>query len=183
MLFLLVGCSSLIVSSGRDYCKDPSDEPAFQMTKEFCQMSEKEIQLVNDEGKSVHVRARIADEPVERTAGYQKIGPRIIAQTFILFVFDQDMTGSFHMCNVVAPLDIAWIRSDGSILDVRLMEPGPVQPAVGCPKLYAPENRGAYRYALETRKDFFKENKISPCHETDAAQCKAHLALYSSKKN
>jgi len=124
-------------------------------------MSVKEIKLVNDDGKTVTVKARIADELAEQQAGYQSVGPEIIAKTQILFVFTQEISGPFHMCNVAAHLDIAWFKADGSIVDTKSMEPGPTQPAEGCPVLYQPESKGAYLYALEAHKDFFKENKIS----------------------
>lgn len=144
-----------------DYCKTNSTDAKFQVTPEFCHMSVKEIKLVNDDGKTVTVKARIADELAEQQAGYQNVGPEIIAKTQILFVFTQEISSPFHMCNVKAPLDVAWFKADGAVVDTKLMEPGPTQPAEGCPALYQPENNGAYLYALEARKDFFKENKIS----------------------
>jgi uncharacterized membrane protein (UPF0127 family) len=144
-----------------DYCKDVNANPSLQTTAAFCHMAVKEIQLVNDAGQTITITARLADEIAEQQSGYQNVGEAIIAQSSVLFIFGQEITGSFHMCNVTAPLDIAWFRSDGTILDLKLMEPGPAQSAESCQKLYGPESNGAYLYALEAAKDFFKKNNIT----------------------
>jgi len=160
-----------------DYCKNPSSDSVWQVTDGFCRMQEAPVQLSNDEGQLLSVKARIADELSERKAGYQFIGPEVIKHTFILFIFPIEITGAFHMCNVSAPLDIVWIRKDGVILDIQRMEPGPTHTPLGCPSLYAPKTSATYRYALEARAGFFKEMKISACPEAKRGRCKARLIV------
>jgi uncharacterized membrane protein (UPF0127 family) len=143
-----------------DDCQPSGD--LSRVTREFCHMDVQEIQLLNDEGRTISIRARIADEEAEQRAGFQKIAPDVLARSFVLFVFSQDVTGKFHMCNVAAPLEIAWFARDGSIVDLKEMEPGPVLGETAtCDKLYGPYNDGAFRYALEAPKGFYRENRIS----------------------
>ena len=82
--------------------------------------------------------------------------PETIEQMKILFVFERSGRGAFHMHNVVAPLDIAFVADDGTIVDVQQMLPY-ADPAK--PRYYAP---GApYRYALEARVGFFAEHGLA----------------------
>jgi uncharacterized membrane protein (UPF0127 family) len=63
----------------------------------------------------------IADENHERAAGFQHICPDVISSTLILFIFPRDYSSAFHMRNVHAPLDIAFIDSSGMIVDIQRM--------------------------------------------------------------
>lgn len=126
----------------------------FKTTKEFDRMTIAKVKLINDDGQTVEFEMRIADEIEERAAGFQHIGEGVIEKAIILFVFDEELSTSFHMQNVVAPLDIAFIKADGTIIDIVRMEPDPS-------KTYAPKDNQTFKYAIEARAGFFKENKIS----------------------
>lgn len=140
------------LNNAADFCTLRSEDPWFAVTEDFCHTEVKEIQFVNDEGQIITVQARVADESFERFAGYQSIGPGVIGETLILFVFEDGITGQFHMRNVYAPLDIAFIQSDGKIINTQTMMPGP--------ELYGPGGQ-SFRYALEARMGFFQVHKIS----------------------
>jgi uncharacterized membrane protein (UPF0127 family) len=129
-----------------------------QTTPEFDHMQERTIELVNDAGQVLPVVARIADEPQEQAAGFQFIAPEVIAHSQILFVFADDRLSRFHMRNVEAPLDIAFIASDGTFLDIELMQPDPSPPG-RFQHLYGPDR--PFRLALEARAGFFKEHQLS----------------------
>jgi uncharacterized membrane protein (UPF0127 family) len=143
-----------------DYCKELSTDTQFQTTAGYCHMKAKEIKLINDAGAALSLIVRMADEPDEQTAGFQKIGEKIIAQNQILFVFPQEIQESFHMCNVRAPLDIAWIGADGTLLDVQTLEPGP-ETTETCPIRYTASGNSVYMYALEAASGFFSKNSIT----------------------
>jgi uncharacterized membrane protein (UPF0127 family) len=142
-------------------------------------MGFKEIQFENDEGKRISIKARLADDLAERRAGFQFIGSDVIKKTSILFLFPTDTAGAFHMCNVTTPLKIAWIRQDGSILEVQRMKPGPTHTPFGCPALYAPSSSDTYRYVFEAHPDFFDTLKLSACPAGETKVCKARLIIPS----
>jgi len=62
----------------------------------------------------------------------------------MLFVFEGESTGGFWMKDTLIPLDIAFFRSDGTVVDVLSMVPCREDP---CP-IYTPS--GPYVFALET---------------------------------
>lgn len=121
------------------------------------QMDERYVELVNDAGESIMLRARIADEGHELAAGFQHVCPQTIDSTAILFVFEQPRSAKFHMNNVYANLDIAFIDSEGKVADVQLMLE---EKSTNKSRLY-PSKINA-KYALEVRQGFFKDHHISP---------------------
>jgi len=123
----------------------------YRTTSEFRGMEVREITLVNDLGERVKLKVRVADEVEEQLAGFQHIGRRIIAHSLILFVFAQPIRGKFHMRNVVAPLDIAFIAADGQVVATMRMEPDS--------KLYGPVE--PFKYALETPAGLLAARQIS----------------------
>lgn len=97
----------------------------------------------------ISLEVLVARDERTRQAGYQRIDASLAQATATLFLFPRPIYGAFHMCNVDAPLWIAWYREDGSPLDAALMLPGADAPAALCRDLYAPRKRETYRYALE----------------------------------
>ena len=119
-------------------------------------MDLKEISLINDAGKEVLVNARIADDFQERMDGFQHVCPEVIAKEFILFVFKRPIVSQFHMNNVHAPLDIAFVAVGGTVMNIQTMYPyGPS----GTKLLYGP--REAFLYALEAPEGYFAKVGIS----------------------
>ena len=73
------------------------------------------------------------------------------AAHLILFDFGREIHTQFHMNNVPAALDIAFVKGDGRIFSILRMEPSPTS-------LYGP--MGTFRYALEARAGFFESQGI-----------------------
>jgi uncharacterized membrane protein (UPF0127 family) len=130
----------------------------YDTTPEFDRMRTCSAQLITDAGKTLPIKVRIADEPKLQAAGFQRIGDGVIENSFILFVYDREEIRQFHMHNVRAPLDIAFIDSDGTIQEVLLMQPDAAMPAPFL-NLYKPTK--SFQYALEARAGFFKEQGLS----------------------
>ena len=126
-------------------------------TDSLSQMSERFVELIDDAGESVLLRVKVADESHEQAAGFQHICADTIESTAILFVFDEPKQPLFHMNNVHANLDIAFIDAAGEIGDVQLMLE---EFTSGNSKLY-PSSVNA-KYALEVRQGYFNEHNISP---------------------
>lgn len=124
--------------------------PGWEVTGPLCAMQTGIVRLLEADGAPLHLPVFIARTPAERAAGYQFIGPAVIERSAILFLFPSEISGAFHMCNVRAPLDIAWFRADGSLLEAKRMEPGPAAPPALCSQLYGPDSGEGYRFALET---------------------------------
>lgn len=96
--------------------------------------------------KDLTVSAWIADADDEREKGLMFVTAEELAplsdgrERGMLFVFNRDETGGFWMRNTIIDLDIAFIRSDGQIVQTFTM-------AALDESSYAP--KAPYRYALE----------------------------------
>ncbi len=121
-------------------------------------MQEAVITLNNSRGKTVHLLARVADEPRELAAGYQFICPEVVRQSAILFDFGRSFTSRFHMKNVFAPLDIAFFDHFGKLVKVEHMSPEPPGFS-GKRKFYSAGT--SYQYALETPSGYLSAHFIS----------------------
>ncbi len=104
------------------------------------------------QGHLVNVTVEIADTEPSRELGLM-FRPSIPPDAGMLFDFGGDANSGFWMQNTILPLSIAFIKADGTILDVKDMQP------LDTTTISAP---GPYRYALETNQGFFKVHHIAP---------------------
>jgi len=102
-------------------------------------------------GKTMAVRVKAADNSERQAGGFQCATPEEIQRNLILFDFGDEIVTQFHMRNVAAPLDIAFIKADGRIFSILRMDPSPT-------KLYGP--MGTFRFALEARAGFYDSQGI-----------------------
>lgn len=116
-----------------------------------------EVELIRTDNSSKVVQARMADNNATRAAGFQRICESTIEDTPILFVFQRAVMPKFHMHNVVAPIDIAFIDEHGAIDSMHAMKP----------YVLASRKRPQYgsnkpiRAALEVHEGFFQEHDIN----------------------
>lgn len=69
-------------------------------------------------------KAYVADTEAARLLGLMNVTEgELPADYGMIFVFSYDQYQSFWMRNVVIPVDIAYIRSDGTIVKIYTMEP------------------------------------------------------------
>lgn len=101
--------------------------------------------------RKVALRVKGAETPEQHAAGFQCATPQEIERNLILFDFGGEIHTQFHMQNVPAALDIAFVKADGRIFSILHMEPSPTA-------LYGP--LGEFRYALEARKGFYESQGI-----------------------
>ncbi len=101
--------------------------------------------------KTLALRVKAADTPERQAGGFQCATPEEIQRHLILFDFGDEILTQFHMKNVPAPLDIAFMKADGRIFSILRMEPSPTQ-------LYGP--MGTFRYAIEARAGFYESQGI-----------------------
>ena len=120
-------------------------------------MSKIEVTLTRDDGSSYTMPAKLADNNATRAAGFQRVCESTIEAMPILFVFTTPSVPGFHMNNVVAPIDIAFIDSEGNLESIQAMKPySKIQ--IRKP-LYRPSR--PVLYALEVHKGFYQKHKIS----------------------
>jgi uncharacterized membrane protein (UPF0127 family) len=116
----------------------------------FARMPSRVI-VIEAGARTLRLPVRVAEDPEQQAAGFQCATRAEIAETQILFDFGLEITAAFHMRNVVAPLDIAFAKTDGRIFSIQRMVPSETF-------LYQP--MGAFRYALETRAGFLERAGI-----------------------
>ncbi|AHY47399.1 protein of unknown function (DUF192) [Rubrobacter radiotolerans] len=100
----------------------------------------------------VELRAEIADTDATRAQGLmfrESLGERC----GMLFVYPSERELSFWMRNTLIPLSIAYIDSEGRIVDLQDMEPLDDEP----PNYASAEPA---QYALEVNEGFFRENGV-----------------------
>jgi uncharacterized membrane protein (UPF0127 family) len=103
------------------------------------------------DGEEVKVRVRIADDFVERYQGLR--GRRSLPENRgMLFVYtEEEEELSYTMEDTLVPLSIAFMDSEGRIVDIKAMEPGTGGPYT---------NEEPAQYALEVNQGFFEENGV-----------------------
>jgi uncharacterized membrane protein (UPF0127 family) len=96
------------------------------------------------------IKAEIAGNSEERSLGlmYRK---KLKDGEGMLFVFDNDALHSFWMKNTIIPLSIAFVLSDGRILEIKDMYPKDLTSVVPSRSI---------RYALEAPQGWFKRAGI-----------------------
>ncbi|MFI5376243.1 MAG: DUF192 domain-containing protein [Candidatus Rokuibacteriota bacterium] len=101
--------------------------------------------------RTLALRVKLADSGERQAGGFQCATPDEIKRHLILFDFGREILTQFHMQNVPAALDIAFVKDDGRIFAILKMDPSPAE-------LYGP--LGEFRYALEAHAGFFASQGI-----------------------
>ena len=119
-------------------------------------MPDTELTMINSSDETLLFIVRAALNNQTRAAGFQRVCASTIAEKPILFVFDRPTVPQFHMRNVVAPIDIAFIDEQGQVVNIQAMKPYVVGSTIR--PLYSPGVKVVA--ALEVAPGFFMENKI-----------------------
>ncbi len=106
--------------------------------------------IVNSLGERIPVQVEIADTDAERQTGLSG-RPTLAEDAGMLFVFDQEQPLSFWMKDTLIPLSIAYISTEGRIVDIQDMQPLDETPH--------PSAEPA-QYALEVNQGFFEEHGV-----------------------
>ena len=103
-------------------------------------------------GKEVRVRVEIADDVLEQSRGLM-YRTALADDRGMLFAYPDEEERSFWMRNTLIPLSIAFIDSEGRIVDIKNMKPLDDDP----PHYVSAEPA---QYALEVNKGFFEERDV-----------------------
>ena len=107
---------------------------------------------IDSGGERVEVRVEIADSPEEQATGLMN-RTALAEDRGMLFVFPGEEVRSFWMKNTLIPLSIAYMDSEGRIVDLQDMKPLDDEE----PHYVSAEPA---KYALEVNKGFFDENGV-----------------------
>ncbi|MDR2393121.1 MAG: DUF192 domain-containing protein [Treponema sp.] len=111
----------------------------------------RELTIETTQGARVPISAEIARTDQERSQGL--MNRKTLADgKGMLFVFEKDQILSFWMKNTLIPLSIAFISSEGRILEIHDMEPGDMNPL---------HSSRSARYALETPRSWFNRAGVT----------------------
>ena len=100
-------------------------------------------------GEKVEIKVEVADTDAEHQLGL--MGRTALPEDRgMLFVFDEEQELSFWMKDTLIPLSIAFMDSEGRIVDIQDMEPSKEGYVSGAPA----------QYALEVNQGFFEERGV-----------------------
>ena len=110
------------------------------------------LTIERENAATVEITVEIARTDEERAKGlmFRKTLPD---GQGMIFVFDRDQQLSFWMKNTVIPLSIAFIASDGHIVDIKDMQPNDLNSVI---------SSRSVRYALEVPQGWFGRVNVKP---------------------
>jgi uncharacterized membrane protein (UPF0127 family) len=108
------------------------------------------VTILASSGEEVRVRVEIADNQVGRVIGL-RWRESLPENRGMLFVYTDEEKRSFTMDDTVIPLSIAFMDSEGRIVDIQDMKPLEAGPYVSAKPA---------QYALEVNQGFFEEHGI-----------------------
>jgi uncharacterized protein len=164
LLLLMVGCGGGESSAPEENGPTNSTAPA-QTTAEAIQNTtvasapegSTTIAITSSTGERSEVEVEIADDQAEQRRGLME-RTELAEDAGMLFVFDREEPRSFWMRNTLIPLSIAYIASDGRIVDIQDMQP--------LDETSHPSAEPA-QYALEVNQGFFAERRIEVGNEVE----------------
>src|SRR3954467_4204541 len=147
VLLLVVGCS------GEESSTPKQNEATTTSPAETTQTTTPDsttIAIISSDGTRTELEVEIADNDAERARGLME-RTALAENAGMLFVFDREKRLSFWMKNTLIPLSVAYIASDGRIVDIQDMQPHDETPH---------PSAGPARYALEVNQGFFGDHGI-----------------------
>ena len=118
---------------------------------------EKREFTIEGRGGVVRVTAEIARTDAQRQQGLMH-RKELKDGEGMLFIFERDQILTFWMKNTLVPLSIAYIASDGRIVEIYDMQPGNLDPV---------RSSRSVRYALEVPQGWFSRTGLGPGDRLD----------------
>ena len=156
LLLLMAGCGGEESSAPEE--NGPVTTASAQTTAETTQSTtvapapdeSSTVAITSSDGTRTEIQVEIADDRAEQQRGLME-RTELGENAGMLFVFDREEPRSFWMRNTLIPLSIAYIASDGRIVDIQDMQP--------LDETSHPSAAPA-QYALEVNQGFFAERGI-----------------------
>ena len=145
VLLLLAGCDGGSADSGA--ASDGSSTRVLTAASEL-----RTVTIHTSSGKEVRVRAEIADDVYEHALGLA-YRTTLAKNRGMLFIHEEEQKLSFWMKNTLIPLSVAFMDSEGRIVDIQDMKPLDDDP----PSYVSAKPA---QYALEVNRGFFEERGV-----------------------
>lgn len=144
--FLLAGCGGMdSPDSGSTTSGNEADSTATTNAPKL-----RPLTIDASGGETVKLQVEIADTEAERQRGL--MGRTALGENRgMLFVFESETTLSFWMKDTLIPLSVAYLDSEGRIIDIQDMQP--------LDETSHPSAEPA-QYALEVNQGFFEEHGV-----------------------
>jgi uncharacterized membrane protein (UPF0127 family) len=110
------------------------------------------LTIVRADSTPVEITVEMARTEEEKTQGLMH-RKKLPDGEGMIFIYDRDQQMSFWMKNTVIPLSIAFIASDGRIIEIKDMQPL---------DLSSVRSSRSVRYALETPQGWFDRAGVKP---------------------
>jgi len=147
LVLLLAGCGGT-----QDAAPDSSGASKTESGETTASSSLPTVTIDSSGGEPVEVRVEIADDDAERAQGLMN-RESLGEERGMLFVFPDEEIRSFWMRDTLIPLSIAYIDSEGRIVDLQDMKALDDDP----PSYVSAEPA---QYALEVNRGFFRERGV-----------------------
>ncbi|CAN5586457.1 hypothetical protein BH24ACT22_BH24ACT22_07690 [soil metagenome] len=123
------------------------------------------LTINTSDSNEVKVHIEIADDTAERAQGLMyRTGLGVDKGMLFVyedgFIFNEESIRSFWMKNTLIPLSIAFIDSEGRIVDIQKMEPVGREQTVSDTELPRYVSAEPARYALEVNQGFFEQHGV-----------------------
>ncbi len=151
LVFVISGCGGA-GGPGSSSGDDPVKDQDASGTAEARSQGLRKVTIAASGGEKVKLRVEIADSPAEQQRGLMD-RTALGKNRGMLFVFEGEQTLSFWMKNTLIPLSIAYIDSEGRIVDLQEMKALDDEP----PHYVSAEPA---KYALEANKGFFEDHGV-----------------------
>jgi hypothetical protein len=130
------------------------------------------VVVVTADGRTLPVEVELATDEAQRARGLmfrEKLG----AEDGMLFLFDEEQPLAFWMRNTLIPLDMLFVRSDGTVLGI-------VENAV--PRSETPRRvKGHSRYVLEVNGGWSARHGVKAGDRVELAEALAAVATARAK--
>ncbi|CAN5554206.1 DUF192 domain-containing protein [soil metagenome] len=117
------------------------------------------LTINTSDSNEVKVHVEIADDSAERAQGLM-YRTELGEDKGMLFIFNEESIRSFWMKNTLIPLSIAFIDSEGRIVDIQKIEPVGREQTVSDAELPRYVSAEPAKYALEVNQGFFEERGV-----------------------
>jgi uncharacterized membrane protein (UPF0127 family) len=146
------GSSDVSSASGAEGARRSGGEESTVTTSQASSLTSGKVRIDASDGGSVEVEVEVADDTEEMARGLME-RTTLAEDAGMLFVYPEERELSFWMKDTLIPLSIAFMDSEGRIVDIQDMKA-----LDDTPPHYASAEPA--RYALEVNKGFFDERGV-----------------------